>query len=81
MPCRLLAAAEVEAMGGQALPLVCDIRDEEQVNRAVQQAVDKFGGIDILVNNASAINLTGGQAKAGVGSRVTVPSLNPGWRA
>jgi citronellol/citronellal dehydrogenase len=55
----VLAAAEVEAAGGQALPLVCDIRDEEQVNKAVQQAVDKFGGIDILVNNASAINLTG----------------------
>jgi len=53
------AAAEVEAAGGKALPVMCDIRDEEQVQRAVGQAVDTFGGIDILVNNASAINLTG----------------------
>src|SRR6266545_3211786 len=53
------AAAEIEAAGGKALPVVCDIRDEEQVQRAVAQAVDTFGGIDILVNNASAINLTG----------------------
>eukprot|EP00730_Choanoeca_flexa_P017233 TRINITY_DN8271_c0_g1_i1.p1 TRINITY_DN8271_c0_g1~~TRINITY_DN8271_c0_g1_i1.p1 ORF type:complete len:335 (+),score=102.70 TRINITY_DN8271_c0_g1_i1:24-1007(+) len=52
------AAEEIESVGGQALPLVCDIRDEAQVTHAVQQAVDKFGGIDILVNNASAINLT-----------------------
>src|SRR6266545_334879 len=53
------AAAEIEAAGGKALPVVCDIRDEEQVQRAVAQAVDTCGGIDILVNNASAINLTG----------------------
>jgi len=52
------AAAEVDAAGGKALPLQVDIRDEEQVQRAVQQTVDTFGGIDILVNNASAINLT-----------------------
>ena len=53
------AAAEVEAAGGKALPLIVDIRFEEQVYRAVEQAVARFGGIDILVNNASAIGLTG----------------------
>lgn len=53
------AAAEIEAAGGKALPCVVDVRDENQINDAVQQAVEKFGGIDILVNNASAINLTG----------------------
>ncbi|MBS1179804.1 MAG: putative short chain dehydrogenase [Proteobacteria bacterium] len=52
------AAAEVEAAGGQALALQCDIRDEASVAAAVQQAVARFGGIDILVNNASAISLT-----------------------
>jgi citronellol/citronellal dehydrogenase len=52
------AAAEIEAAGGQALPVVCDIRFEEQVQAAVNQAVERFGGIDILVNNASAISLT-----------------------
>jgi citronellol/citronellal dehydrogenase len=53
------AAAEIEAAGGKALPLVVDIRFEEQVYGAVEQAVRHFGGIDILVNNASAIGLTG----------------------
>jgi len=57
------AAAEIEragaARGAQALPLVCDIRDEEAVRAAVDAAVERFGGIDILVNNASAISLTG----------------------
>ncbi|HEX3353407.1 MAG TPA: NAD(P)-dependent oxidoreductase [Terriglobales bacterium] len=53
------AAAEVEAAGGKALPLPVDIRFEDQVYAAVQQAVTRFGGIDILVNNASAISLTG----------------------
>ena len=53
------AAAEIEAAGGKALPLVVDIRFEDQVYRAVEQAVRHFGGIDILVNNASAISLTG----------------------
>jgi len=52
------AAAEIEAAGGKALPLVVDIRFEEQVSRAVEQTVSHFGGIDILVNNASAISLT-----------------------
>jgi len=53
------AAAEIEAAGGQALPLAVDIRFEDQVYSAVEQAVRRFGGIDILVNNASAISLTG----------------------
>ena len=52
------AAAEIEAAGGQALPLQTDIRDEASVLAAVEQAVARFGGIDILVNNASAISLT-----------------------
>lgn len=51
-------AKEVEDRGGRALPLQVDIRDEQQVYGAVEQAVSVFGGIDILVNNASAINLT-----------------------
>ncbi|MBI3678609.1 MAG: NAD(P)-dependent oxidoreductase [Proteobacteria bacterium] len=53
------AAEEIEKAGGKALPLVCDIRFEDQVEAAVQQAVARFGGIDICVNNASAIQLTG----------------------
>jgi len=53
------AAAAVEAAGGRALPLVCDIRDGEAVSAAVTRAAETFGGIDIVVNNASAISLTG----------------------
>ncbi|HSI49920.1 MAG TPA: NAD(P)-dependent oxidoreductase [Ideonella sp.] len=52
------AAQEVEQAGGAALPLQCDIRDEASVQAAVAEAVARFGGIDILVNNASAISLT-----------------------
>jgi citronellol/citronellal dehydrogenase len=52
------AAAEMEAAGGKALAVQCDIRFEDQVQQMVDKAVEKFGGIDILVNNASAINLT-----------------------
>jgi citronellol/citronellal dehydrogenase len=52
------AAAEIEAAGGRALPVPTDIRDENAVAAAVAQAVERFGGIDILVNNASAISLT-----------------------
>jgi citronellol/citronellal dehydrogenase len=52
------AAEQIEAAGGKALPLACDIRDEEQVGQAVSRTVETFGGIDILVNNASAISLT-----------------------
>ena len=56
------AAAEIEAAGGAALPIVGDIRDEAQVEAAVAAAVERFGGIDICVNNASAINLAGTEA-------------------
>jgi citronellol/citronellal dehydrogenase len=53
------AAQEIEALGAKALPVVCDIRFEDQVQAAVDQAVKQFGGIDILINNASAISLAG----------------------
>lgn len=53
------AAAEIEAAGGHALPVVVDVRDEAQVAGAVAQAVARFGGIDILINNASAIHPAG----------------------
>src|SRR5882724_2420482 len=53
------AAEEIEKAGGRALPLVCDIRFEEQVASAVEKCVATYGGIDICVNNASAISLTG----------------------
>jgi len=53
------AAEEIETAGGKALPLQVDVRDEEQVYGAVAKTVETFGGIDILINNASAINLTG----------------------
>ena len=56
------AAAQIEAAGGRALPVVGDIRDEAQVAAAVAQAVERFGGIDVCVNNASAINLSGTEA-------------------
>jgi citronellol/citronellal dehydrogenase len=51
------AAREIERAGGRALPLVADVRDEASVTAAVRQCVEKFGGIDICINNASAINL------------------------
>lgn len=52
------AAEEIEGAGGQALPVQCDIRDQEDVERAVEATVERFGGLDVLVNNASAISLT-----------------------
>lgn len=52
------AAEEIEAAGGKALPLICDIRFEEQVEAAVAKTVETFGGLDICINNASAIQLT-----------------------
>ncbi|CAB4562575.1 MAG: SDR family NAD(P)-dependent oxidoreductase [Actinobacteria bacterium] len=52
------AAAEIEAAGGKALALQCDIRDELAIEEAIKKTVDAFGGIDIVINNASAINLT-----------------------
>jgi len=56
------AAEEINAAGGKALPLAVDIRDENAVAEAVKKTVETFGGIDILVNNASAIHLTGTEA-------------------
>ena len=56
------AAEEMENAGGQALPVVVDIRSEEMVQDAINKCVEKFGGIDILVNNASAISLTSTEA-------------------
>jgi citronellol/citronellal dehydrogenase len=55
------AAEEIEKAGGKALPLACDIRFEDQVTAAVAATAEKFGGIDICINNASAISLTGTQ--------------------
>jgi citronellol/citronellal dehydrogenase len=52
------AAKEIEAVGGTALPIQCDIRDEAAIEAAVAKAAEQFGGLDILINNASAINLT-----------------------
>jgi citronellol/citronellal dehydrogenase len=52
------AAAEIEAAGGVALPIQCDLRDEDQITASIAQASAEFGGLDILINNASAINLT-----------------------
>ncbi|KAI9296402.1 NAD(P)-binding protein [Neoconidiobolus thromboides FSU 785] len=59
MPGTIYATAEeVEEAGGKALPIACDIRSEEQIADAISQTVKQFGGLDILVNNASVINLT-----------------------
>ena len=52
------AAQEIEAAGGKALPLVVDVREEEAVKAAIDRAAETFGGLDIVVNNASAISLT-----------------------
>ena len=56
------AAEQIEEAGGHALPVVGDIRDESQVAQAVAQTIERFGGIDVCVNNASAINLSGTEA-------------------
>jgi len=55
------AAAEIEEAGGQALPLMCDIRDDQAVKSAVAEGANRFGGIDVVVNNASAIALLGSE--------------------
>lgn len=55
----ILFSLPVEQAGGQCLPCVVDVREESQIQAAVDEAVKRFGGIDILVNNASAINLSG----------------------
>jgi citronellol/citronellal dehydrogenase len=60
LPGTIYSAAEaIEQAGGRALPLICDVREEAQVYAAVDKAVETFGGIDLLLNNASAISLTG----------------------
>ena len=56
------AAAEIEKAGGKALPLLVDVREEAQVRGALEETAKTFGGIDIVVNNASAISLTDSQA-------------------
>ena len=56
------AAKEIEDAGGKALPLIVDVRDEANVYEAVEKTVAAFGGVDICVNNASAIQLTGTEA-------------------
>lgn len=62
LPGTIYTAAEaIETAGGKALPLVVDVRDEEQVRAAVAEAAARFGGIDACINNASAINLTGSE--------------------
>lgn len=58
------AAKEIEAAGGEALPVVCDVRDEESIIAAVNAAINTFGGIDVVINNASAISLTPTEATA-----------------
>ena len=52
-------AEEIKAAGGKALPLILDVRDEQQIHFAIQQTVETFGGLDVLINNAGAIALTG----------------------
>src|SRR2546426_8145711 len=52
------AAGDMERAGGKALPVIVDVRDEDSIRAAMEKAVETFGGIDILVNNASAIRLT-----------------------
>ena len=52
------AAEEIKKAGGDVLPLKCDIRSEEQIKKCINQIIDHFGKIDILINNASAINLS-----------------------
>ncbi len=55
-------ADEINAAGGQALPLVLDVRDDQQIHAAIAKAAETFGGIDVLINNAGAISLTGVEA-------------------
>jgi citronellol/citronellal dehydrogenase len=70
------AAAEIEAAGGKALAVQCDVRDEAQIAQAVDAAVQRFGGIDVVVNNASAIRL-GGTAQVDAKSFDLMTSIGP----
>ncbi|KAJ7352750.1 Hydroxysteroid dehydrogenase-like protein 2 [Desmophyllum pertusum] len=72
------AAKEVEEAGGKCLPCAVDIRDEGAVTKAVQEAVKTFGGIDILINNASAISLTGTLETPMKSSQACLPYLKTG---
>ena len=58
LPGTIYTAAEIESSGGKALPLIVDVRFEDQVEAAIEATISKFGGLDILINNASAINLS-----------------------
>ncbi|MEA2688889.1 MAG: citronellol/citronellal dehydrogenase [Candidatus Eremiobacteraeota bacterium] len=70
------AAAEIEVAGGKALPVQCDVRDEAEIAQAVAAAVERFGGIDIVVNNASAIRL-GGTAQVDAKAFDLMTSIGP----
>jgi citronellol/citronellal dehydrogenase len=70
------AAAEIEAAGGKALAVQCDVRSDEEIQRAVAAAVERFGGIDIVVNNASAIRL-GGTAQVDAKAFDLMTSIGP----
>ena len=70
------AAAEIEAAGGKALAVQCDVRDDAQIAHAVAAAVERFGGIDIVVNNASAIRL-GGVAQVDAKALDLMTSIGP----
>jgi len=70
------AAAEIEAAGGKALAMQCDVRDEAQIAQAIAAAVDRFGGIDVVVNNASAIRL-GGTAEVDAKAFDLMTSIGP----
>jgi citronellol/citronellal dehydrogenase len=72
------AAQEIRDAGGIALPIQCDLRDEDQIAAAVNQAAQEFGGIDILINNASAINLTPTEATP---SQASIPHLRESAKA
>jgi citronellol/citronellal dehydrogenase len=70
------AAAEIEAAGGKALAVQCDVRSDEEIQRAVSAAVERFGGIDVVVNNASAIRL-GGTAQVDAKAFDLMTSIGP----
>ncbi len=70
------AAAEIETAGGKALAVQCDVRSEEEIVRAVAAAVERFGGIDVVVNNASAIRL-GGTAQVDAKAFDLMTSIGP----
>jgi len=70
------AAAEIEAAGGRALAVQCDVRSEDDIARAVAAAVERFGGIDVVVNNASAIRL-GGTAQVDAKAFDLMTSIGP----